>query len=191
AYQNKLNNPLFGYVDVIAIAAYFEVTNKVSPSVQDIKDGIYNVPIHDRGQNIYQEIKSFYDKWNKPIMFGELGIPPYDQSASAPYQANIQPGWKLSDTIQHNWFAAWYEVFALETWLLGFSIFSVGDSNSTYYVQSGDIASFLSQLNLYQSTVSQSQITQLVDDINFRVQKGDVITQINLDDSGVLIDGDK
>ncbi|QBJ03609.1 tail protein [Lactobacillus phage 3-521] len=191
AYQNKLNNPLFGYVDIIAIAAYFEVTDKVNPSVQDIKDGIYSVPIHDRGQNIYQEIKNFYDKWNKPILFGELGIPPYDQSASAPYQASIQPGWRPSDTIQHNWFAAWYEVFAPETWLLGFSIFNVGDSNSTYYVQSGDIASFLSQLNLYQSTVSQSQITQLVDDINFRVQKGDVITQINLDDSGVLIDGAK
>ena len=191
AYQNKLNSPLFGYVDVIAIAAYFEVTDKINPSVQDIKDGIYSVPIHDREQNIYQEIKNFYDKWNKPIMFGELGIPPYDQSASAPYQANIQPGWKPSDTVQHNWFAAWYEVFAPETWLLGFSLFSVGDSNSTYYVQSGDIASFLSQLNLYQSTVSQSQITQLVDDINLRVQKGDVITQINLDDSGVLIDGAK
>ena len=191
AYQNKLNNPLFGYVDVIAIAAYFEVTSKLNPSVQDIKDGLYNVPIHDRGQNIYQEIKNFYDKWNKPILFGELGIPSYDQSASSPYQASIQPGWKPSDTIQHNWFAAWYEVFAPETWLLGFSIFSVGDSNSTYYVQSGDIASFLSQLNLYQSTVSQSQITQLVDDINLRVQKGDVINQINIDSSGILIDGSK
>ena len=191
AYQNKLNNPLFGYVDIIAISAYFEVTSKINPSVQDIKDGLYNVPIYDRGQNIYQEIKNFYDKWNKPIMLGELGIPPYDQSASAPYQASIQPGWKPSDTIQHNWFAAWYEVFAPETWLLGFSIFNVGDSNSTYYVQSGDIASFLSQLNLYQSTVSQSQITQLVDDINLRVQKGDVINQINIDSSGILIDGSK
>jgi len=40
-------------------------------------------------------------------------------------------------------------------------------------------------------TVSQSQINQLVDDINLRVQKGDVINQINIDSNGTLIKGSK
>src|SRR5699024_3073343 len=38
---------------------------------------------------------------------------------------------------------------------------------------------------------TQSQITQLSDAINLRVAKGDVINQINLDTSGILISGKK
>jgi len=38
---------------------------------------------------------------------------------------------------------------------------------------------------------TQSQITQLSDDINLRVQKGDVINQINVSTEGILIDGKK
>ncbi|WP_046721447.1 gp58-like family protein [Heyndrickxia coagulans] len=37
----------------------------------------------------------------------------------------------------------------------------------------------------------QSQISQLADDINLRVQKGDVINQINVSTEGILIDGKK
>lgn len=37
----------------------------------------------------------------------------------------------------------------------------------------------------------KSQITQLKDDINLRVQKGDVINQINISPEGILIDGKK
>ncbi|APB37987.1 hypothetical protein [Heyndrickxia coagulans] len=39
--------------------------------------------------------------------------------------------------------------------------------------------------------VTQSQISQLSDDINLRVQKGDVINQINVSTEGILIDGKK
>ena len=38
---------------------------------------------------------------------------------------------------------------------------------------------------------TQSQITQLADDINLRVQKGDVVNQINISPEGILIDGKK
>ncbi|GGN59290.1 phage tail spike protein [Oceanobacillus indicireducens] len=38
---------------------------------------------------------------------------------------------------------------------------------------------------------TQSQISQLADNINLRVQKGDVVNQINIDTSGVLISGKK
>ncbi|NCG67149.1 hypothetical protein GWJ21_04105 [Bacillus coagulans] len=38
---------------------------------------------------------------------------------------------------------------------------------------------------------TQSQISQLSDDINLRVQKGDVINQINVSTEGILIDGKK
>ncbi|WP_368293549.1 gp58-like family protein [Latilactobacillus sakei] len=38
---------------------------------------------------------------------------------------------------------------------------------------------------------TQSQITQLTNDINLRVQKGDVVNQINISPEGILIDGQK
>lgn len=41
------------------------------------------------------------------------------------------------------------------------------------------------------SDVSQSQITQLADNINLRVQKNDVVNQINVSSEGILIDGKK
>lgn len=40
------------------------------------------------------------------------------------------------------------------------------------------------------ATATQSQITQLSDAINLRVEKGDVINQINVSEEGILIDGD-
>lgn len=40
------------------------------------------------------------------------------------------------------------------------------------------------------ASTTQSQITQLSDAINLRVEKGDVINQINISEEGILIDGD-
>lgn len=47
-------------------------------------------------------------------------------------------------------------------------------------------------VGVYQTNlVSQSQITQLANDINLRVKAGDVINQINISPEGILIDGKK
>ena len=69
AYEAKLNNPIFGLVDVIAIASYFELTDNENATVEELIANIYHVSLYDRGQNIYQEIKNFYDKWNKANIF--------------------------------------------------------------------------------------------------------------------------
>lgn len=45
--------------------------------------------------------------------------------------------------------------------------------------------------NYSQNEISTSQITQLKNDINLRVQKGDVLNQINISPEGILIDGRK
>ena len=133
AYDNKLNNDLFGLVDIIAISSYFELTDKINPSVEDLKENIYNVSLYGRGQNIYEEIKAFNEKWNKPIMFGELGIPPYETAPSQPW--NNQFNTEYNEDIQANWFKAWYEVFSPNDWFLGFSIYAIADTNTTYKIQ--------------------------------------------------------
>lgn len=149
--KNKRDNPIWGMVDIISIACYFEVTDTKNPSVDELTSGIRNVPYLSRGQNIFDEIKQIHDKWNKPIMFGELGIPPFDGSASHPYDAVMTDGEKKSDSIQSNWFEAWYKVFAPQEWFLGFSIFCVADESSNYNINNKKTASFLNNLNFYKA----------------------------------------
>src|SRR5690606_11739089 len=76
-YYAKLNNPIFEHFDVIAIASYFELTDKPSPTKGDIENALYSTDIYNRGQNIVEEVYGFYERWRKPIFFGELGITPY------------------------------------------------------------------------------------------------------------------
>ncbi|CAM3229599.1 hypothetical protein GHI93_12010 [Lactococcus hircilactis] len=128
AYQNKLNNPLFGLVDEIAIAGYFELTDKDVPTVDELKQAILNVPIYNRGQNIFSEIKAFNDKWKKKIFFGELGIAPYKGASATPWKYDY-PSSDYNETVQANWYQAWYETFQDYDWFNGFSIFLLGSEN--------------------------------------------------------------
>uniref|UniRef100_UPI00406C3942 glycoside hydrolase family 113 n=1 Tax=Bacillus sp. FSL R5-0443 TaxID=2975302 RepID=UPI00406C3942 len=133
AYNKKLNNPIFGLVDIIAIAAYFELTDNRNPSIDQLIDAIYSVPLYGRGQNIFKEIKAFYDKWNKPIFFGELGIPPYSNSPEQPHNAFGDLG-EYNESIQANWFEAWIRVFQAQDWWQGYSVYAISDEKSVYNV---------------------------------------------------------
>jgi hypothetical protein len=134
AYNNKLNNPIFGLVDIIGIASYFEVTDELNPTKQKIKDGLLSTPYYNRQQNIYAEIKNISTKWNKPIFFGEFGIPAYEKAPSQPWAFQYTALDTYNEDTQANWFDAWYEVFSVEDWYLGYSVFAIADESSVYKV---------------------------------------------------------
>lgn len=131
AYQATLNRKFWQYVDVIAIAAYFEVTDEQNPSSETLQKELHSTEIYGRNQDIVSEIKAFNDKWHKPIFFGELGLPPYSNAPSKPYDNQMDKTSKYSEVVQSNWFDAWYTVFSQYDWWLGYSIFEIG-SNSSY-----------------------------------------------------------
>ena len=131
AYQATLNRTFWQYVDVISIAAYFEVTDEINPSSETLQKELHSTEIYDRKQDIVSEIKAFNDKWNKPVFFGELGLPPYSNAPSKPYDNQMDKTSKYSEAVQSNWFDAWYTVFSQFDWWLGYSIFEIG-SNSSY-----------------------------------------------------------
>ncbi|TDT63596.1 glycoside hydrolase family 113 [Fonticella tunisiensis] len=125
AYEKKLNNKLFGKVDYISIAAYFELTDKDTNTVENLEKAIRSTQIFDRKQDILAEIKSFHDKWKKPIFFGELGFPRTNKASVHPwdpYQTDV-----MNEKEQANCFAAYKKTFENEPWLLGFSIFAIGE----------------------------------------------------------------
>ncbi|OVE70208.1 hydrolase [Clostridium diolis] len=141
AYNSKLNNKLFSKVDFISIAAYFELTNNPTNTVENLTSAIENSQIDFNGQvrhqNIKQEIKNFYDKWNKPIFFGELGFPKFDYASFEPWNWNPYKNNNINNVEQANCFEAYRREFQDEPWFLGFSIFAVGEqSNDKHYYPS-------------------------------------------------------
>lgn len=131
-FVTMMNRKFWGEVDVIAIAAYFEVTAITSPTSQQIQTAITKVDKFNRNQNIEQEIVDLQKLWKKPIFFGELGIPPFADAPSQPW-SDVKSGQTVVDyQVQVNWFDAWYQVFSKYDWWLGYSVFTIDDSNSQY-----------------------------------------------------------
>lgn len=136
-YNAKLNNPLFGssYLDVISIAAYFELTDVAHPTVEQLKIAMTGTKKYNRGQNVVQEIKNFNTKWGKDIFFGELGAPNYAGYASEPWNPTPNGfGGEKSQTAQYNFFRAYIDTFGGQDWYKGFTIFVVGDVHSHYNI---------------------------------------------------------
>lgn len=126
-YEKKLNNVFFSKLDFISIAAYFELTNNETNTVEELEKAIESSTIYDRKQNIKQEIKNFYEKWNKPIFFGELGFPRTNKASVAPYDPQISSITNSQE--QANCFEAYRRTFENEPWHLGFSIFAIGETS--------------------------------------------------------------
>lgn len=144
-YNKKLNNKLFSKVDFISISAYFELTDRETNSVDELSNAINKTEIYYRNQNVKQEIKNFYDKWKKPIFFGELGFPRQTGASIQPWNpasvkvlADKKITVKENGQEQANCFEAYRRNFEYEEWFLGFSIFAVGEHSSSkmYYPSS-------------------------------------------------------
>ncbi|NLI89632.1 MAG: hydrolase [Epulopiscium sp.] len=132
-YQDKLNNPLFGELDFISIAAYFELTNNDTNSVNNLVKALNKSQIFERDQNIKKETKNFHIRWGKPIFFGELGFPRTTKASIHPW--NPYASTTINSTEQANCFEAYRRVFEKEPWFMGFSIFAIGEDgdDKLYY----------------------------------------------------------
>lgn len=131
-YNNLLNRKFWKDVDVISIAAYFELTAKPNPTSEDLQKALYDVPYNNRHQNVVAQIKALHDKWHKPIFFGELGIPPHPLAASQPWSTQNAAHTSQGDQVVANWFDAFYQVFSKYDWWKGYSIFTIDDAGSWY-----------------------------------------------------------
>ena len=132
-YTKKINNPVFAKVDFISVAAYFELTDKDTNTVENLASALHSTQIFNRQQDVFSELKNLSTLWNKPVFFGELGFPRRSKAAVQPW--NPLPSDIINEQEQANCFQAYKEVFEKETWNLGFSIFAVGkkDENKNYY----------------------------------------------------------
>jgi hypothetical protein len=132
-YAQKINNPVFAKVDFISVAAYFELTDKDTNSVEDLVSALHSTQIFNRQQNVFCELENLSSQWNKPVFFGELGFPRRNRAAVHPW--NPLSSEIINEHEQANCFQAYKEVFEKVTWNLGFSVFAVGktDEDKNYY----------------------------------------------------------
>lgn len=144
----KLKNAIFGKLDFISVAAYFELTDKDTNTVDNLVSSIYRTQIYNRNQNIYNELKNLSTAWNKPVFLGELGFPKRNKASVHPWDpmpSNIE-----NNEEQANCFLAYKQVFERETWILGFSIFAIGkeDESKSYYPSNQSIEVIKNWYNL-------------------------------------------
>lgn len=130
AFQAKVDNPVFSHPDIIAVAAYFELTDTPDPSLSELVSSIRSTRVFDRRQDIYEECERLSLEWGKPILFGELNCPAVNEGAHHPWDPDVT---SVSNTdIQRRLLQAYVEVFSDADWWLGFSIFSVGHPLADY-----------------------------------------------------------
>lgn len=126
-----LDNKILGKVDFISVAAYFELSNKEVNSVQELKSDLYSTTRYNRKQNIVKQLYEIHKKWNKPIFFGELGFPRKNGAAMEPWNMNCSD--VVNNQEQSNCFKAYEEVFSKKKWILGFSVFSIGNDSPNHW----------------------------------------------------------
>lgn len=132
-YNEKLNNKIFSKVDFISIASYFELTDNDTNTVENLVSALSSSQRYNREQNIIEQVENFYNKWNKPIFFGELGFPRTTKASVEPWNPYLSE--EINNEEQANCFEAYRRVYEDEPWFLGFSIFAVGnkDEDKMYY----------------------------------------------------------
>ncbi|MEW4426055.1 S-layer homology domain-containing protein [Paenibacillus pabuli] len=131
AYNEKKSNLMFGYIDFITIAAYFELSDEPGPSTAELITDLNSSSIHARHQNIHDEIRSFAEVWGRDILFGELGIPSVNYGTSAPWNPDASD--VPNEELQRNAFEAYQSVFGGESWFKGYSIWQISNDSNNYY----------------------------------------------------------
>ncbi len=145
--NTKSTHPYFRIWDVVSISAYFPLSAKAqSASYNEIYGWINNGTDHTN-QQIKTDIRALAAALNKPIMFGELGIPALDSSVIQPY--NLQCGYIEDEQTQRNWYEAWHNSFIDEDWFLGWHFYHMSDLyNSPYDPTDKSSALFIASLDI-------------------------------------------
>ena len=137
---------LLDLVDVIAVAAYFELTDTASPDYDEVRSCLDGSLIFERGQNIVEDVRGLSEAHGgKPIFFGELNCARVQYGTSQPWD-DTPPVWPLPEPpaepvvstvhdpmIQQRLFRAYVSAFSPYDWWRGFSIYNIGGFGDSNY----------------------------------------------------------
>jgi len=101
--------PFWGQLDYIGIDAYFPVSDKQTPTVQDCKDG---------WESFKSEIREISEQMKEPVLFTEFGYKSTDFAAMAPWESNRETT-NVNLDAQSNAIQALFDEFWDEDWFAG------------------------------------------------------------------------
>jgi len=125
-FQDILKMGWLGDLDYIGIAAYFDLTQKPNPTLEELKNSWEN---NRQGLNIVQELEAISNKFNKNIIFLEIGyrsilganIEPWSYGTKIPNANNTNSSTsnKSGQQEQANATQALFDVFNDKSWFDG------------------------------------------------------------------------
>lgn len=119
-------------VDLIGIDMYPTLSNLPEPTVADLLAG---------WEPIYTRLAQLHARWNKPVIFTEIGIRSMAGAAQAPWAWTTSAPVDL--TVQTNWYQAALQTFATHSFMAGMFWWewspwpSAGGSSDTSYTPHG------------------------------------------------------
>ena len=110
-YEEYQQVSFWNQLDYIGIQGYFPLTESINPSVSNIQSG---------WENHVSELKRFYKKHKKPILFTELGYSSTEDAAIKPWEwVNRNTTKSLSLKTQENCYEAFFKSFWGKNWFAG------------------------------------------------------------------------
>jgi hypothetical protein len=103
----------WGYLDYAGIDAYFPLSDKQDPSLDELTNGWCNYG----GHNWLGDIKTWQAQTGKPVIFTEIGYRSYDWAANKPW--DYQNNSNYNGTLQAACYEAVFSVFQHEDWFKG------------------------------------------------------------------------
>lgn len=97
-------------LDYVGIDAYFPLTKKKKPSVEQLKKA---------WQPTLDSLTTFYENWQRPILFTEFGYMSLEGCAYKAWLLEQNKAAKLSEQAQANALQALLEVFGAKSWWAG------------------------------------------------------------------------
>ncbi|MGM5469511.1 glycoside hydrolase family 113 [Flavobacteriaceae bacterium LMO-SS05] len=108
-WNEYTKTPFWDQLDYIGIDAYFPLSDKPTPTLQECREG----------WNTYKtEIKAYSEQFNKPILFTEFGYRSVDHTAKAPWNSDIEMV-DVNMDAQLNATCALFDEFWKEDWFAG------------------------------------------------------------------------
>ena len=136
----KRDLALWEYVDIMAVASYFPLTDKADPTQLELEAALKNT---HTGQNVYAEIKALHARWGKPFLLN-VTCPALDYGSFEPW--NIDVSVVANENIQSRLIGAYQNVFANTDGYMGFSVPYAGAGTEDSFSLSASAETALSEM---------------------------------------------
>ncbi len=118
-YEEVFEMTQWQHLDYIGVTGYFELTDKADPTIENLEAAWTN----DRyGQNIIADLETLISRYEKPIVFSEIGYVSRDGTNTYPW--DYAPAGDVDEQEQANCWAAFLNVFSDIEWFHGYGIYA-------------------------------------------------------------------